>query len=73
MVKKVDKAPKDEYTYERNHFYLDKHAGKQVCAWCGLVALRNPASDWAVEKGCNHKLHPSYYGTMKKLTKQFDF
>lgn len=73
MVKKVDKGQKEEYHYERHHFYLDKHAGKQVCAWCGLVALRNPASDWCVEKGCNYKLHSSYQGTMKKLTKQFDF
>lgn len=73
MVKKVDKNPKEEYLYERHHFYLDKHAGKQVCAWCGLVALRNPASEWAIEKGCHHKLHPSYGSTMKKLTKQFDF
>lgn len=72
-MKKVDKAQKEDYYYERHQFYLDKHAGKQVCAWCGLVALRNPASEWCVEKGCQYKLHASYAGTMKKLTKQFDF
>ncbi len=42
----MKKSEKEEYTYEKHHFYADKHAGKQVCAWCGLVALRNKASDW---------------------------
>lgn len=61
------------YKYEKHHFYLDKNAGKQVCADCGLVALRNAASDWCVEHGCNYKDHVSYSKRMKQLTKQFDF
>ncbi|ATS93451.1 hypothetical protein P1A145kb_p051 [Pectobacterium phage DU_PP_I] len=50
-----------------------RYAGKQVCAWCGLVALRNKASEWCVEKGCQYKLHTSYPATMKKLTRQFEW
>lgn len=72
MVKKIDNN-QEKYEYERHHFYLDKHAGKQVCANCGLVALRNKASQWCVDQGCNYKLHASYPGTIKKLTKLFDF
>ena len=67
------KGEKETYTYEKHHFYPDKNAGKQVCAWCGLIALRNKASDWAVEKGCNYRLHTSYQSAMTKFTKQFDF
>ncbi|AGZ17630.1 hypothetical protein X824_gp193 [Escherichia phage 4MG] len=67
----MKKADKEEYTYEKHHFYADKHAGKQVCAWCGLVALRNKASDWCVDKGCNYKLHPSYRSAMYKFTQFF--
>lgn len=62
---------KEEYTYEKHHFFLDKHAGKQVCAWCGLVALRNKATDWCIEKGCGYKNHKSYRSTMERLTKVF--
>ena len=73
MSKKSDKNPKEVYTYTPHHFYPDKHAGKQVCAWCGLVALRNPATDWCIEKGCNYALHTSHKAVMLRLTKQFDF
>ena len=63
----------NKYFYEKHHFYLDKNAGKHVCADCGLIGLRNEATQWCIDKGCNYKLHPSYTKTMKKLTKQFDF
>lgn len=72
-MKSLDKSQKEEYRYERHHFYLSKSAGKQVCFQCGLVGLRNKASEWCLEKGCQYKLHPSYRSTMKKLTKKFDF
>lgn len=71
-MKRVDNNI-EKYEYERHHFYLDKHAGKQVCANCGLVALRNKASEWCVEKGCQYKLHSSYQSSMTKLTKIFEF
>lgn len=67
------KGKQEEFTYERHHFYLDKNAGKQVCAWCGLIALRNKASDWCVEKGCNYKLHPNYKSAIIRFTKKFEF
>lgn len=73
MVKKVDKPKKDPYSYEKHHFYLNKNAGKQVCAQCGLVGLNNAATQWCIDKGCNHKDHDSYERTMEKLTKLFDF
>lgn len=64
----------DDKYKERGHtWYLDKNCGKQVCAFCGLIALRNQASDWCVQKGCFYKLHPSYQKTIRKLTKQFNF
>lgn len=69
----MKKDTTEEYKYEGHQFYLDKHCGKQVCAWCGLIGLRNKASDWCVEKGCNYKNHKSYESQMKKLTKIFDF
>lgn len=73
MVSKPGKAQKEKYTYEKHHFYLNKNAGKQVCSQCGLVGLRNAATDWCVEKGCNYKDHEAYEKTMVKLTKIFDF
>ena len=47
------KNKEEKYVYTPHHWFLDRNAGKQVCAWCGLVALRNKASDWCVEKGCD--------------------
>jgi hypothetical protein len=44
--------------------------GKQVCKHCGLVALRNRATDWCVEKGCFSENHPQYESAMKRLTKR---
>lgn len=34
--------------------------GKQVCSKCGLIALNNKFSVWALEKGCYNDLHPDY-------------
>lgn len=60
---------REDYSFEGHIWYLDKNAGKQVCAQCGLVLLRNPASAWCSEKGCNYKLHTSYERTIRNLTK----
>lgn len=60
---------KEDYTYEKHSFYLDSNCGKQVCALCGLIGLRNKATDWCIEKGCNYKLHPSYSSAMLKHTR----
>ena len=65
------KNQEEKYVYTPHHWYLDRNAGKHVCAWCGLVALRNKASDWCVEKGCDYKLHPSYRSAILKHTRFF--
>ena len=41
--------------------------GKRWCFSCGLVDLKNSASEWCVEKGCLYDLHPNYEKKMKKL------
>lgn len=69
----MQKANKEKYKYEGHQFYLDKHIGKQVCWQCGLIGLRNKATDWCVAKGCNYKDDPSYQKKMKELTKKFNF
>lgn len=62
---------KEEYKFEGHVWFMNKNAGKQVCAYCGLVLLRNEATAWCVARGCNYALHPSYPSTMKRLTKFF--
>lgn len=41
--------------------------GKQRCAFCGLVALNNPLTDWAITKGCNYEDHPQHKSMVKKF------
>jgi len=43
--------------------------GKQYCYSCGLVRLRNPLTDWCVDKGCYHEDHPQYKSKIKHLCK----
>lgn len=70
MAKKADKDP---YKYESHKFYASSTCGKHVCWQCGLIALRNKATEWCIEKGCNYADHDSYKSTMTRLTKTFDF
>tara|TARA_R110002020_G_scaffold186807_3_gene384894 strand:+ start:99 stop:311 length:213 start_codon:yes stop_codon:yes gene_type:complete len=37
-----------------------RFAGKQYCANCGLFNLNNKFTNWAIDKGCENYLHPSY-------------
>ena len=69
----VEMKQKEEYTHESHVFVFCKPAGKQYCAYCGLVALNNDFTDWAVSKGCNYKLHSSYASARMKHTKYFIF
>lgn len=54
---------KEEYTFVPHNF---KPLGKKTkvaqvcCINCGLLSLKNDLTNWATEKGCNHKNHPSY-------------
>lgn len=42
--------------------------GKLVCRTCGLVALNNDLSRYAVQLGCNYASHPTWKQTVRRLT-----
>lgn len=50
----------DPYKYEGHQWVAHRDIGKAVCADCGLVALRNEATERAVRWGCNWRDHPTY-------------
>lgn len=52
------------------HSFTKNHGGKPCCPRCGLLALRNRATEWCIDKGCNYEDHPQYESAMKRLTKQ---
>jgi len=60
--------------YQRESYKLVPHTfragvvGKSYCTGCGLIALNNKFTSWAVSKGCLAELHPQYKQTRKKLT-----
>ena len=58
-----------KYKYKGHSFTPLKGVGKQVCKSCGLIALKNLATQWCVDKGCNYEDHPQYRQTMKRLAK----
>lgn len=60
---------KSSYKLKGHSFKPMKGIGKQHCSCCGLVALRNPLTDWCIKKGCNASDHPQYNATVKRLTK----
>ena len=57
------------YKYKGHSFVPMKGVGKQVCRVCGLVALKNAATQWCIDKGCNAEDHPQYKQAMKRLAK----
>lgn len=63
-------SSKQPYKMQGHQWVFMKGVGKQVCKHCGLVMLRNKATDWCVEKGCNASDHTSYASAMKRLTKR---
>lgn len=58
------------YKMQGHSFTQMSHIGKQVCKNCGLVGLRNQATEWCIDKGCNYEDHPQYISSMKRLTKR---
>lgn len=54
-----DDTPK-HYTMEPHHWKHVRFMSWQVCAYCGLVALKNDFTRWAMRMGCNYKLHRDY-------------
>lgn len=59
--------PKEPYKMVGHVWEPMKGIGKQRCKYCGLVALRNPLTQWCIDKGCNHEDHPQYEKMVKKL------
>lgn len=57
----------EPYKMRGHSFTPLKGVGKSWCKNCGLVALRNPISDWCVDKGCEYKSHTQYQAALKRL------
>lgn len=55
----------EAYKYKA-HSFKGRVGNKPYCIHCGLVALNNDFSRWAVDKGCLNELHPSYKNQRKK-------
>ncbi len=60
---------KSKYKKVGHSFGLLKSVGKQYCHKCGLIALNNEISRWAVGKGCNYHEHTAWITTLNRLTK----
>lgn len=60
-----EKLKKESYKMVPHNFG-GKVVGKSYCLKCGLIALNNPLSRWATEKGCLNELHPSYRSKLKQ-------
>lgn len=58
-----------KYKFVAHSFVPLKEAGKNYCTTCGLVSLRNKLTDWCINKGCLHDVHPQYKQTVKRHTK----
>jgi len=50
----------EAYKFEAHHFEKRKRIQWQVCSKCGLIALRNDFTRWAIKKGCNNEDHPEF-------------
>lgn len=55
-----EEMKKEPYKMVGHSFVLNSRIGKSVCKTCGLVALRNQFTDWAVRMGCMSEDHPNY-------------
>lgn len=60
-----EKYQKESYKYVA-HSFNRTIVGKQYCSKCGLMALNNSFTRWAIDKGCMNYLHPSYRNQWKK-------
>jgi hypothetical protein len=49
------------YSYEPHSFKkIYKSVSWEVCIYCGLVALRNDFTRWAMKTGCMNRYHKDY-------------
>lgn len=62
---------KDAYKMQDHAFFQHKRIGKSVCRKCGLIALNNEFSNWAMKNGCNNEEHPSYESKRKSVNNWF--
>lgn len=60
-----EERQKETYKY-KPHNFKGKINNKSYCIHCGLVALNNDFTRWAIDKGCMNELHPSYKNQRKK-------
>ena len=68
-AKLLGTKPTEKYSLVGHSFIPLNGVGKNYCKGCGLVALRNKATAWCIEKGCKYDLHSQYKLSMKRLTK----
>ena len=58
---------KEPYEFEPHNLNGQfRIGGKAFCPKCGLVALNNDFTRWAIDKGCNANDHPQYEQQRKK-------
>lgn len=67
----MSKKQIEPYKLEPHHFGGWKKIPYQICYKCGLIAYRNPFTEWAIKQGCNHKDHPSYAQKRLQFTELF--
>ncbi len=63
-----EKYIKEPYKYKA-HSFNRSVVGKQYCSRCGLIALNNPFTKWAVRMGCNNADHSQFKSQLKKARK----
>lgn len=50
------------------HSFTLRISGKPYCQNCGLVALNNSFTRWAIDKGCLNEYHSQYQNKRRRLT-----
>lgn len=62
-------STKITYKMIPHQFAQKKGLGKQVCKGCGLVALKNKLTQWAINKGCLNEYHAGHTAAIKRYTR----
>lgn len=63
-------APKKP-TVEAHVWWTSRVIPQSYCIGCGLIRLRNPLTDLAMDLGCNYKEHPQWPAAVHKHTQFF--
>lgn len=56
-----DIAGEIKYEMENHSWTKSGSFPWEYCRYCGLIALRNKFTKWAINKGCNNSYHPGYH------------